>query len=53
MLASAGTPDSTSPGAHATLSLKSGKGSVLLEVAPIQGDEEMPAGYVILMEPVK
>ncbi len=53
LLGAAGTPESPSPGTHATLSLKTGKGSALLEVAPIQGDDEMAGGYVILMEPVR
>lgn len=53
LLGAAGTPETPTPGAKATLALKSGKGSALLEAAPIQGDEEMAAGYVILIEPVK
>lgn len=50
LLAEAGTVESGGTVAIASLSLKGGSGMVRLEAAPIRGDQEMPAGYVILME---
>jgi two-component system, response regulator PdtaR len=50
LLGSAGTPDSEPQGARGTLTLKSGKGSAHLDVTPIRGDDDMSAGYVVLVE---